>query len=198
MINDNPSVGLTNKDQIAIKKSEARNRGYQVASLATVGLLLTTAIPFVLNNRSEPIFRQPADRSQIRNASWMGDAVLVKTTTAEVASDFYLRINLLKEKTGLTWSQIAKLFDVSTRAVHHWAVGGKMNSFNIETLNFLEANLFLNVTPLSSDERKSKIFSINELGKSIFDIAMERKLMRHPDLNANPLSATEQIALLQG
>lgn len=36
----------------------------------------------------------------------------------------------IKEISGLTWDELGRMFGVSTRAVHHWAQGGRPNSFN--------------------------------------------------------------------
>lgn len=40
----------------------------------------------------------------------------------------------VRERAGLTWDQIARLFGVSRRAVHLWAAGGRMTAANEETL----------------------------------------------------------------
>lgn len=46
-------------------------------------------------------------------------------------------INEIKRLTGLTWEQLAKLFNVSRRTLHFWASGKRLNSFNEEQLNLL-------------------------------------------------------------
>lgn len=40
----------------------------------------------------------------------------------------------VRERAGLTWDQISRLFGVSRRAVHLWAAGGRMTAGNEETL----------------------------------------------------------------
>ncbi|MBD2298191.1 MULTISPECIES: XRE family transcriptional regulator [Nostocales] len=46
-------------------------------------------------------------------------------------------VNELKRLSGLTWDQLAKLFNVSRRSLHSWASGERLNSFNEYTLNQL-------------------------------------------------------------
>ena len=47
------------------------------------------------------------------------------------------RVRLLRRRTGLTWSQLATIFGVSRRAVHHWAEGGNMTAVNMARLDEL-------------------------------------------------------------
>lgn len=47
------------------------------------------------------------------------------------------QIRLVRDVTGLTWDQFAKVFGVSRRAVHSWATGARMNSTNVELLQRL-------------------------------------------------------------
>lgn len=46
-------------------------------------------------------------------------------------------INELRKLSGLTWEQLAKLFNVSRRSLHFWASGQPLAPFNEETLNRL-------------------------------------------------------------
>ncbi len=41
----------------------------------------------------------------------------------------------LRNLSGLTWDQLAKIFSVSRRSVHHWDSGSPMNSINQKKLN---------------------------------------------------------------
>lgn len=49
------------------------------------------------------------------------------------------RISDLKERTDLTWDQVARLFAVSKRAVLHWRAGGNMSAGHEELLARLQA-----------------------------------------------------------
>ncbi|MBW4674411.1 MAG: XRE family transcriptional regulator [Desmonostoc geniculatum HA4340-LM1] len=46
-------------------------------------------------------------------------------------------VNDLRRLSGLTWDQLAKLFNVSRRSLHSWASGERLKPFNEETLNRL-------------------------------------------------------------
>lgn len=46
-------------------------------------------------------------------------------------------INELRRLSGLTWDQLAKLFNVSRRSLHSWASGERLRSFNEENLHRL-------------------------------------------------------------
>ncbi|MFM9264314.1 helix-turn-helix domain-containing protein [Tychonema sp. BBK16] len=46
-------------------------------------------------------------------------------------------ISELRRLSGLTWEQLAKLFNVSRRSLHFWASGQPLSSFNEEQLNRL-------------------------------------------------------------
>jgi DNA-binding transcriptional regulator YiaG len=59
---------------------------------------------------------------------------LPSTNSTEITQKAILEIRRL---TGLTWEQLAKLFNVSRRTLHFWASGKRLNSFNEEQLNLL-------------------------------------------------------------
>jgi len=46
-------------------------------------------------------------------------------------------VNELRKLSGLTWDQLAKLFNVSRRSLHSWASGERLRPFNEENLNRL-------------------------------------------------------------
>ena len=46
-------------------------------------------------------------------------------------------LNELRKLSGLTWEQLAKLFNVSRRSLHFWASGQPLSRFNEENLNRL-------------------------------------------------------------
>lgn len=55
--------------------------------------------------------------------------------------DASVRLEQLKDTTGLTWDQIARAFGVSKRAVLHWKSGGSMSSGHEERLASLLSDL---------------------------------------------------------
>jgi transcriptional regulator with XRE-family HTH domain len=48
-------------------------------------------------------------------------------------------VALLRDRSGLSWEQLARLFGVSRRSLHKWAAGGTLNSRNAERLAELSA-----------------------------------------------------------
>ncbi len=59
------------------------------------------------------------------------DASAVKVSRGQATAD---RVKRLHDVSGLTWSQISRLFGVSRRAVHNWATGGTIASVHVERL----------------------------------------------------------------
>lgn len=75
---------------------------------------------------------------------------------------------------GLTWEQLARLFGVSRRAVHHWASGGRMNALNEEQL--IEMLDVISRLPSGSPtERRSLILATPLEGPSIFEQLKSRQ-----------------------
>jgi transcriptional regulator with XRE-family HTH domain len=77
-------------------------------------------------------------------------------------------IRQLRDRSGLTWDQLARLFGVSRRAVHLWAAGGRMNSRNLEFLGLVE-RLVNNVPASTPEERRALLFSQDSGGRSLYD-----------------------------
>lgn len=48
-------------------------------------------------------------------------------------------IRRLKERSGLTWEQLSRVFGVSRRALHFWVNGGRLNAENAERLQVVES-----------------------------------------------------------
>lgn len=93
-------------------------------------------------------------------------AVVPTAATATMPAE---RVARLKADTGLTWDQIARLFGVSRRAVHQWAVGGRMNSHNTELLALLERVLVTDVPTVDTPARRSALFSPDPTGETPFE-----------------------------
>ncbi|MBD2359761.1 XRE family transcriptional regulator [Anabaena minutissima FACHB-250] len=60
------------------------------------------------------------------------------TSSAETTR---IALNQLRKLSGLTWDQLARLFDVSRRSLHSWASGKPLSRFNEEQLNRLLATV---------------------------------------------------------
>lgn len=110
-----------------------------VAGLAAAALVGTTgSMPFI---RVEDLplgsatgwFSSPWGPASDIVVPTIVDSVDVNQTD-EGSSGTAATLKDVRERTGLTWDQIARLFGVSRRAVHLWAAGGRMTATNEETL----------------------------------------------------------------
>jgi len=73
----------------------------------------------------------------------------------------------LRSQSGLTWEQIARLFNVSRRSIHLWLAGGRMSAGNEERLVRIEQYVSsLSGTP---DEKRHQLLASSESGMSYFD-----------------------------
>lgn len=75
----------------------------------------------------------------------------------------------LRAESGLTWEQLARLFGVSRRAVHHWATGGRMNSVNEEHLNIVW-DAVRKLPASQPSERRSLLLFTAQSGSSVFEL----------------------------
>jgi transcriptional regulator with XRE-family HTH domain len=67
-------------------------------------------------------------------------AAVTPVLTAEVGP-MHQRVRALYDRAGLSWEELARALGVSRRAVHQWAVGGRINSAHLEVLFALEAEV---------------------------------------------------------
>ncbi len=74
----------------------------------------------------------------------------------------------LREASGLTTEQIARLFGVSRRAVHLWASGGRMNAAHHEQLARLLATIRM-LPGHTPEQRKAALLTPDQDGLSLFD-----------------------------
>jgi DNA-binding transcriptional regulator YiaG len=75
---------------------------------------------------------------------WVGEITALERTNSGFAAvadtiDPGAAIAELRRRSGLTWEQLARLFDVDRRSVHFWASGKPMNAANEERLGRLLA-----------------------------------------------------------
>jgi DNA-binding transcriptional regulator YiaG len=78
-------------------------------------------------------------------------------------------VNELRKLSGLTWEQLATLFNVSRRSVHFWASGEALSSANEEKLNrTLDAVEY--VSRGSASSNRSLLMGIADDGKSYLEL----------------------------
>lgn len=78
-------------------------------------------------------------------------------------------IHELRLKTGLTWDQIAELFNVSRRSVHFWANGKPMEDFRAEKLHYLTMAV-RKFDPIFATQNRRLLFDKDVSGISLFDL----------------------------
>lgn len=84
------------------------------------------------------------------------------TSPAELVHEF-------RRISGLTWSQIAKVFDVSARAPYHWASGKTVSAENHERLGQVVTGLRL-IDRGSAEENRNLLLSSASAGQTYLDL----------------------------
>ena len=78
------------------------------------------------------------------------------------------QVRHLRDASGLTSEQIARLFGVSRRAVHLWASGGRMNAAHHERLARLLA-ITSKLPGHTPEQRRTALLAPGQDGLSLFD-----------------------------
>jgi transcriptional regulator with XRE-family HTH domain len=86
-------------------------------------------------------------------------------------------VNELRKLSGLTWEQLASLFDVSRRSVHFWASGQPLTSTNEEKLNRI-LDVVEYISRGSASSNRSLLMSIADDGKSYLELLKEGEFDR--------------------
>lgn len=100
----------------------------------------------------------------------------------------------VRDESGLTWDQIARVFGVSRRAVHHWMAGGNLSAHNIELLGRFN-RLVGNLPGDSADARKAALFAAGPDGVSPIDAF--RRVVATSSAEVHPQSASKAALLGQ-
>ena len=101
----------------------------------------------------------------------------------ESTDDLALSVRALHEDSGLTWDQLAKLFNVSRRAVHQWAVGGRMNTTNVTRLQELTRVVASLAGSSATDKRSALLAPTRPEGRSLYDALRAESVVRD-EINA--------------
>ena len=111
-------------------------------------------------------------------------------TFAYPVEESRLSIGDLRDLSGLTASQVARLFGVSRRSVNHWLAGKPMAVQHEERLSMLLSTI-TSLPGTSPDERRAELLDSSG-GPSVF----HQLLAQVPNdsiLQVNPLDASEQF-----
>ncbi|GAB1541811.1 hypothetical protein NUACC21_44840 [Scytonema sp. NUACC21] len=83
-------------------------------------------------------------------------------------------LNEIRKLSGLTWEQLARLFNVSRRSLHFWASGQPLSRFNEESLHRLLATIRY-INRGSASINRSILLNPSSDGKLPFDLLIAGK-----------------------
>jgi transcriptional regulator with XRE-family HTH domain len=108
-------------------------------------------------------FAQPVPILSTRSAPPMAiEPVAAAASTAEAVLE-------LRRLSGLTWEELAGVFDVSRRSVHHWASGNAMTAEHIQHL-YIALHLVRRLTSGSSADVRGKLLAPSATGETGLDL----------------------------
>jgi transcriptional regulator with XRE-family HTH domain len=84
-------------------------------------------------------------------------------------------LRAIRVESGLTWEQLARVFGVSRRAIHHWAAGEKMSGHHIDLLGQL-AKVVSDAPGTTASERRSALLLPGNDGVSALETFRARVL----------------------
>lgn len=105
-------------------------------------------------------------------------------------------VRRLRNSSGLTWDQLARLFGVSRRALHLWASGGRMNAANHEQL----ARLLALIDALPGDtpeQRRAALLAPRRSGQSLFDELRGEHASTDHDVSGTPWTPGDLLGARQ-
>ncbi len=114
--------------------------------------------------RSTTTSKEILDQNLAAASEMTTSGIAIASTSSPEATQKAL--SELRRLSGLTWEQLAKLFNVSRRSLHFWASGQPLSRFNEEHLNRL-------------------LGTIRYVDRG--SASLNRSLLLRPDSNGNPL-----------
>jgi len=105
---------------------------------------------------------------------------VVTPASAAIMSSVDL-LDRVHSQSGLTWEQIARLFNVSRRSVHLWLAGGRMSATNEERLIAVER--YVSSIDAEPSVRRHQMLAGNDSGPSFFDLQRHELSSRSDDIN---------------
>ncbi|WP_156893148.1 helix-turn-helix domain-containing protein [Actinokineospora enzanensis] len=90
-------------------------------------------------------------------------------------------IKKIHSDSGLTWEQLAKIFGVSRRALHHWTNGGRLNAANLQKLH--ELSMTVGQLEGGPENRRTHLLMPGDQAKSIYDLLRADNSSSETDIN---------------
>ena len=101
------------------------------------------------------------------------------------------KLERVRFESGLTWEQIARLFNVSRRSVHLWLAGGRMSAANEERLVRLAQ--YVSGLTGSPEGKRHQLLVSAESGRSFFDETRMALSSQADDINRQLEPPTEAV-----
>lgn len=123
----------------------------------------------------------------------VGALTVLRASTADaLVKTSAVLVGRLRNTSGLTWDQLARLFGVSRRALHLWASGGRMNAANYERLaHLLQAvDALPGFTPA---QRRAALLAPGARGMSLFDQLRAEHASSDNDISGTPWGPSDLL-----
>ena len=180
---ERPSELESRTDSVQVRRAEPFQRVPSILAIA-LGAATATSVALGMTGTFELVTSQGTGISSAIGSAAPVRVPLVLTTDALVRR--------VREASGLTWDQIARVFGVSRRAVHHWAVGESMSAHNLELLSRFD-RLVHKTQGSSPEETRAALFAADEDGLSPLDAF--RQMVATSGVLANPRVASHEALL---
>ena len=118
------------------------------------------------------------------------DIIQKVSDSVKTLSDAEL-VSSLRERSNLTWEQLAKLIGVSRRSVHLWAAGAPVSLVHRDTMEHLK--MLLDRYPLPPQQMRAKLFELDASGHSLFDRFCMNRNVGKTDINGPALNPFEML-----
>jgi DNA-binding transcriptional regulator YiaG len=116
--------------------------------------------------------RETIDRNLVAASEMTTSGLTLTATSSPEATQKAL--SELRRLSGLTWDQLAKLFNVSRRSLHFWASGQPLSRFNEEHLNRLLGTIRY-IDRGSANLNRSLLLKPDSDGNPLFDLLVAGK-----------------------
>lgn len=177
-------------DDFLVDRVTLERRSRSTTSTATTGIVVAGVLALQLAGLGttptgwSPGGKERQSNFSITSSGWLSGTVGRSSSNPAVRSPFArasparnstsLVIRGLREDSGLTWDQLAKVFGVSRRAAHLWAAGKPMNAGHEELLYRL-TTVIKKLPGNTPNEKRAGLLRAQANSRSIYDqIRIER------------------------
>lgn len=155
-----------------------RENPNQLSSTSALGAMRHPSTHSFIGSRIFPVHsgttasRETADQELLAAVEMTTSGITLPSTSSPEATQKSL--GELRRLSGLTWDQLAKLFNVSRRSLHFWASGQPLSRFNEEQLNRLLGTIQY-IDRGSANLNRSLLLKPDSNGNLLFDLLVAGK-----------------------